>query len=317
MSDKLTTGAGPISVEHTTDAQGRRVARIEETTTATVKPNHQPRPGPIANAQGIIVPDTEANPHGDSAPPIAGTPEEAGWWGRWGGAIHTGLDLVGLIPVVGEIADGANALIYLAEGDAVNAALSAAAMVPGAGMAATGAKLGKKAAGAVAEGAAKGGRQAAEEGAKRTSGGGRRNNGGKDKGKKKGPCDHLKKGNANGTGSYRGGSYGGTKKSGIESHHAPANSASPLPRSQGPAIQMAKSDHRSTSSHGHQGADGALYRAELEELISRGLWDEVMAIEVEDIRRVASESGNSEIYDEAINEMLDYYNCLKQNGLLR
>lgn len=62
MSDKLTTGAGPISVEHTTDAQGRRVARIEETTTATVKPNHQPRPGPIANTQGIIVPDTEANP---------------------------------------------------------------------------------------------------------------------------------------------------------------------------------------------------------------------------------------------------------------
>lgn len=167
MSDnKLTTGAGPISVTHTTDAQGRRVARITETTTATIKPNHQPRPGPIANAQGIIVPDTEANPYGDSAPPIEGTPEEAGWWGRWGGAIHTGLDFVGLIPVVGELADGANALIYLAEGDAVNAALSAAAMVPGAGMAATGAKLGKKAAGAVAEGAGKtAGREAGQEAA--------------------------------------------------------------------------------------------------------------------------------------------------------
>lgn len=81
MSDnKLTTGAGPISVTHTTDAQGRRVARITETTTATIKPNHQPRPGPIANAQGIIVPDTEANPYGDSAPPIAATEEEQGFY---------------------------------------------------------------------------------------------------------------------------------------------------------------------------------------------------------------------------------------------
>ena len=33
-----------------------------------------------------------------------------------------GLDIVGLIPVVGEVADGANAMIYLAEGDKVNAA---------------------------------------------------------------------------------------------------------------------------------------------------------------------------------------------------
>ena len=70
---------------------------------------------------------------------------------------------MGLIPGVGEIADGANALIYLAEGDKVNAAISAAAMIPGAGMAATGAKYGKKVVGAVAEGVAKkGGREAAE-----------------------------------------------------------------------------------------------------------------------------------------------------------
>ena len=69
---------------------------------------------------------------------------------------------------MGEVADGANALIYLAEGDKVNAAISAAAMVPGAGMAATGAKLGKKAVGAAAEGAAKkAGREATEAAAKK------------------------------------------------------------------------------------------------------------------------------------------------------
>ena len=68
---------------------------------------------------------------------------------------HGVLDVVGLIPVVGEVADGANALIYVGEGDYVNAAISAAAMVPGAGMAATGAKYGTKVVGAVVEGAAK------------------------------------------------------------------------------------------------------------------------------------------------------------------
>jgi len=128
-------------------------------------PNHYTPPGPLGNTQGKIVPDTQPNPGGESAPPIRPTEKEKSWWQRWGSElIHTGLDVIGLIPVAGELADGANALIYLAEGDTVNAAISAAAMVPGAGMAATGAKIGKKAAGAVAEGAAKKAeREAAEE----------------------------------------------------------------------------------------------------------------------------------------------------------
>lgn len=58
---------------------------------------------------------------------------------------HGALDILGLIPGIGEFADGANAAWYGAEGDYANAALSAAAMVPFAGWAATGAKLGMKA----------------------------------------------------------------------------------------------------------------------------------------------------------------------------
>jgi hypothetical protein len=70
-----------------------------------------------------------------------------GMWPDWSlsDAVHTGLDVVGMIPGVGEIADGANALIYLAEGDYGNAAMSAAAMIPGAGNAVTAAKFLKKA----------------------------------------------------------------------------------------------------------------------------------------------------------------------------
>lgn len=54
--------------------------------------------------------------------------------------LQGGLDIAGLIPGIGEIADGANALIYTARGDYTNAGLSAAAMIPFAGWGATGAK---------------------------------------------------------------------------------------------------------------------------------------------------------------------------------
>lgn len=59
--------------------------------------------------------------------------------------VQTALDVVGLIPGLGEIADGVNSLIYTARGDYVNAGLSAAAMVPFAGWAATGGKFINKA----------------------------------------------------------------------------------------------------------------------------------------------------------------------------
>ena len=58
---------------------------------------------------------------------------------------HGALDVVGMIPVVGEVADLANAGLYLAEGDYTNAALSAAAMIPIIGGAAIAAKYANKA----------------------------------------------------------------------------------------------------------------------------------------------------------------------------
>ena len=71
-----------------------------------------------------------------AAPPPAFTLSDVG---------HTALDLLGFIPGVGIVADGVNALWYLAEGDYVNAAFSAASMVPGLGDAAAAAKLTVKA----------------------------------------------------------------------------------------------------------------------------------------------------------------------------
>lgn len=62
---------------------------------------------------------------------------------------HTVLDVAGLVPVIGAPADGINAVWYAAEGDWVNAGLSATGMIPIAGEAATAAKLGVKATNAV------------------------------------------------------------------------------------------------------------------------------------------------------------------------
>ena len=53
---------------------------------------------------------------------------------------HGSLDFIGLIPGVGEFADGANALWCLSESDYFRAGLSAGAMVPFAGWFATGGK---------------------------------------------------------------------------------------------------------------------------------------------------------------------------------
>ena len=56
---------------------------------------------------------------------------------------HLALDVLGMIPGIGEIADGINASWYTKEGKYGDAALSGAAMIPGAGWAAGGTKIAK------------------------------------------------------------------------------------------------------------------------------------------------------------------------------
>ncbi len=78
-----------------------------------------------------------------------------------------GLDIAGFVPGFGEIADGVNAVIYLAEGRYAEAAISAAAMIPIVGDAGKAAKWGVKAGKkALGKGAGKAGKQATKEVAK-------------------------------------------------------------------------------------------------------------------------------------------------------
>ena len=112
-----------------------------------------PDPAPNPNPNPPITPPCPDCPTGKMAETeelatavvTAKKQESGGFWGGVLDGVQLGLDVVGLIPGFGEVADGVNALIYLGRGDNVNAALSVAAMVPVAGWVATGGKLAKKA----------------------------------------------------------------------------------------------------------------------------------------------------------------------------
>ncbi|MDM4719572.1 SpvB/TcaC N-terminal domain-containing protein [Micromonospora sp. WMMA1363] len=74
--------------------------------------------------------------------------DPSGKWPKmpsWRTIGHTTLDVVGMVPIVGEPADLANAGWYALEGDYVNASLSAAAAIPAAGYAANAVKYGNRA----------------------------------------------------------------------------------------------------------------------------------------------------------------------------
>lgn len=91
----------------------------------------------------VFVADLPPIPEPEDPPPPQAPPKEKkkGFWGKMLDGVQLVLDVAGMVPGIGEIADLANAAIYTARGDYTNAALSAAAAIPFAGWAATGAKF--------------------------------------------------------------------------------------------------------------------------------------------------------------------------------
>jgi hypothetical protein len=92
------------------------------------------------NSQGL---DSSGKPVVVSPPkpPVPDRPKEKNLWDEVTGfvkanpmeVVHGALDVAGFIPGAGAVFDGANAVLYLAEGDKTNAALSAVAAIPGVG----------------------------------------------------------------------------------------------------------------------------------------------------------------------------------------
>jgi hypothetical protein len=273
----------------------------------------------MANTQGLVVPETSPNFSGanNSTPtPKPETPKEEGWWKRWGSDVtHGVLDVVGLVPVLGEVANGAGALIYLAEGDPVSAAFDAAAMWPAGGQAATAGKYATKAATKAAKEAAqaaekklakeaaeaaekKAAKEAEEKAAKKKA---------EEGGNVKGTCKHLEKGPPGAR--HQGGKHGRVKedsqRGGRESHHIPPKSVSPHGETNGPAISMDYGDHRALSSTGRASTHPASLAQQ--RLANAGPAGFLAAMTTE-IAEIRSKFGNK--YDPAIAWMLLWAACM-------
>jgi hypothetical protein len=277
---------------------------------AAVKPNGQPRPGPIGNTQGIIVPDTAPNPYGNSAPDIAlETPEEKSFLDK---AFEMG-DIKVLQKASQGIQDKIDGMVE-ASGYSVPAmvigsiskAVVEVFMPTNVIDAVPGGKAGRL---------AKKGSDAAKKGknAKNADGGG-----GKDKNAKENttdPCKVFEDG-VPGDG-YRGGKHGKIKEGGYsydpkrESHHMPADATystldgKSISTDLKPAIQMDKADHHKTASWG-SGQSANAYRNTQAALIRSGKSGFMQAIMM-DIVDIRSKFGDK--YDAAIAQYLTWAKC--------
>jgi len=110
----------------------------------------------------------------------------------------------------------------------------------------------------------------------------------------------------------KGGSYAEVKKNSDgtthEVHHMPADSVSELSRNDGPAIKMEKEDHKITASNGPS-REACEYRQMQKELIENGKFDEAIQMDIDDIHEKFGDK-----YDDAIAEMKDYIDKLKEEG---
>ncbi|WP_181259249.1 hypothetical protein [Pseudoduganella armeniaca] len=292
---------------------------------------------------------THVNPKGHGANPAVAIENaaEKSLWQQSSPWVHGLLGVASFVPGLSVVTGAADAAIYLAEGEVVEAGIAAASMIPGGKVVTTAGKVAKGAV-TMAKGAGTAARvakgvheakqvvkaakqveqaatvakqaKAAESANKAASAskkaGGKATKNTTVKKKKPGPCDHLRQGS--GKGPYRGGSHNKTSKpanDGKDSHHLPADDVSPLKRSDGPAIQMDPEDHKKTSSNGSS-RKAIQYRAKIEQLLKDKKWREAMLIEIRDVRKIAKNIADPRKYNEAVLEMLEYFKCLAKNKLL-
>ncbi len=138
----------------------------------------------------------------------------------------------------------------------------------------------------------------------------------------KNPCKDLAKGDSNGKGKYRGGSWAGTKGAGdnFESNHVPAwnggGSDTGLSYGASPAGMMNKAEHQNEVSSSGPSTDAFAWRGETQNMVQSGNYRDAVAKDYNDMRRVAQESGDPRKYNQMMKEMSEYRKCLEKHGLL-
>lgn len=281
------------------------------------------------NTVGRVVGETPAAdvPAAESNPEVsAETAGEASLGTKVLDGVQIGLDVVGLIPGAGEVADLANAGISALRGDFVGAGISLFAAIPFVGWLGTGAKAAKyadeavevaqaatKHADEVAGAGAKQADEAAETGAKQGDEAGETAaNKAEDKNNaqvKKRDCKKFQKGPPGAT--HQGGRHGQVQKdSGAlkrESHHIPPDSVTPksISKVDGPAISMDYADHRGLSSTGRATTHpDSIAQATMANGGPAGFFSAMM-MEIVEIRQKHGDK-----YDLAILAMLAYAACM-------
>ena len=236
---------------------------------------------------------------------------------------HGILDIIGLIPVVGEAFDAVNAVWYAVEGDWFNALASAVSIVPIVGYAGTAVKWGGKAfkatklgtelfkygSKAIDYGKAVGKSIAREAGLVREAwkGSGVRKLVTSNAGATRLPgmiAEGIeKKLGRTGTSKVEealGGAYKDVPKNGGQNHHMPADSVSPYSTRKGPAVRMETADHMDTASWGSS-KEAKAYRAKQKKLIDQGKFEEAQQMDVDNVRELFGDK-----YDNGIQQMIDY-----------
>ncbi|WP_052410329.1 contractile injection system protein, VgrG/Pvc8 family [Paenibacillus durus] len=126
----LLSGNSSVVMDGSTDIRGDEVELAGLTKAPVTIEDLEPQP------EAPFVTETQ---------PEEEKPKKKGFWSKFLDVTQVVLDVAGCIPVIGEVADVANAGISLARGDYMGAALSMASAIPFAGWAAAGAKIARDA----------------------------------------------------------------------------------------------------------------------------------------------------------------------------
>jgi hypothetical protein len=111
---------------------------------------------------------------------------------------------------------------------------------------------------------------------------------------------------------YRGGKFDDLATgNGLERHHMIADKPSPIPRNEGPSIQMEVADHRMTGGWGRS-ADSQAYRAAQQKLLDNGDTAGALQMSIKDVRQLFGTK-----YDGAISEMLKDTGYVEINGVIK
>ena len=105
---------------------------------------------------------------------------------------------------------------------------------------------------------------------------------------------------------FLGGLYGNIKGKipGNEAHHMPADSVSPIPKSQGPAVSVPPPIHKQTQSWGNSKA-AQRWRQRQKELIEQGKFEEAQQMDIDDLREICKNTPGCRMkdIDKAIEDM--------------